>query len=554
MLQERLFNKSWINCTVQELFVETCEKRGDKVAIVFEGQEVTFSELLENVNKVSSAFIDLGVKPGDVISILPVPTPEFVYIYFATLQVGAITNPLNLLWGKNELKSVLERNNPKLFITVDEHKNTHYVDMIKDIIPKQSFAENEFITPGSIPALTNIISVSKEQRMYEGVLDFQQVKNNAEVHINEIEARMSEQKSTDVQYFCQTSGSTGLSKSAMWDHRSPLSTVYGLAKNLAYTEEDKYINLTPMFHNSGLMSINLSLAFSGTTLYLLEHFDPIKAVELIDRHKITTTCGFTAHWQGMKQVPNFPNYDFSIQKAIIAGEPMTYDMVLDMRKGEDTIACNLYAQTEHGPLLTFGEYDCVNEELNRNTNGRPFPGVEIVIKDIDTGKIVTGDAPGEICYKSPYLFRGYYQQPEKTDEAFDEDGFFHSGDLGIFNGGYLYFLGRLGGVVKSGGENVSTYKVTLSLIDLFPEEISDVQTIGIQDDYWGTKVVSWIQWKPDKAMDVKELREKCKGLMAAYEVPKEFLVWEEANWPTTPEGKVDFKRLTAEAEEHVSVK
>lgn len=552
MLQNRMLDKDWFNCTVQELFVETCTERGDKIAIVFEDQHITFAELRDNVNKVSSTFINLGIKPGDCISILPIPNPEFVYIYFATLQIGAVANPLNLLWGITELKSILERNDPKLIVTVDEHRGNNYIDLIKEVIGGRSFSNNGFVTPESIPSLTNIITVSKKQQSYEGISDYHQSVRNTKVKINDIEERMLKQKSTDIQFICQTSGSTGLSKSAMWDHRAPLSTTNFVAKNISYTEKDTFINLAPLFHNSGILALNLSLAYAGTTIYLLEQFDPLKAVEMVDEYSITTTFGFTAHWQGMKQIPNFTDYHFSIQKAIIAGDPKTYDLVLDMCQGDETIACNLYAQTEHGPLVSFGEHDCINVNLNRNTNGRPLPGVEIVIKDIDTGERLTESVAGEICYKSPYMFRGYYKQPKNTAKAFDEDGFLRSGDMGIFKGGYLYFLGRLGGVVKSGGENVSTYRVNLLLMDLLSKEINDVQTIGIRDDYWGTKVVSWIRWKSGKAMDIEDIRKKCKGMMAAYEIPKEFLVWK-TEWPTTPEGKVDFKRLISEANHQLAI-
>ncbi|MEZ5646288.1 MAG: AMP-binding protein [Burkholderiaceae bacterium] len=180
-----------------------------------------------------------------------------------------------------------------------------------------------------------------------------------------------------------------------------------------------------------------------------------EALRLIERHGCTSTFGFDAHWQGMRRVPDFERYRFSITKAILAGEPRTYDLVRAMCPPGATIN-NLYAQTENGPLVSLADHDCVDEDINKYTHGRPLPGVQVVIKDIETGARPPQGQPGEICYKSPYLFRGYHAQSDETAKAFDDEGYFHSGDYGHLDNGYVTYLGRLGGVVKSGGENVST--------------------------------------------------------------------------------------------------
>ena len=135
------------------------------------------------------------------------------------------------------------------------------------------------------------------------------------------------------------------------------------------------------------------------------------------------------------------------------------------------------------------------------------------------------------------------------DKAFDEEGYFHSGDYGHFDNGYLTYLGRLGGVVKSGGENVSTTRVTTDLLERFENLFDDVKTVGIDDAYWGTRVVSFVRTRDEQPLPPSpELREACKGHMAAYEIPKDFLPWDR-EWPMTPEGKIDFKQLQQRARE-----
>jgi fatty-acyl-CoA synthase len=380
-----------------------------------------------------------------------------------------------------------------------------------------------------------------------GYLDFETLRDPSRpVDRARLQGLIDAGQSTDIQFMCQTSGTTSLSKSALWDHRPPLATAHFGARNLRITEDDRYINLAPFYHNSGIFALTMNLAYCGTTLVLMDGFHPLDALKLIDRHACTCTFGFDAHWQGMHRLPEFGQHQFTICKAILAGEPRTYDLVRAMCPPGATIN-NLYAQTENGPLVSLADHDCVDEAINKHTHGRPLPGVQVVIKDIEAGEPLPQGQPGEICYRSPFLFRGYHAQPDETRKAFDAEGYFHSGDYGHLDNGYVTYLGRLGGVIKSGGENVSTTRVTTQLLEILIDSVDDVKTLGVDDAYWGAKVVSFVRMRSGHVMpDAIALRDACKGRMAAYEVPKEFLPWE-GEWPVTPEGKIDFKSLLEKA-------
>lgn len=551
MLNERLRSHDWYHRTIPQLFAQTCAAQPDKVAIVFEEREMRFGELHAQVQRVAQGLLDLGVGKGDVVSTLPSATPEFAVLYYATLQVGAIVNPLNLLWGTTELRGVLQRNAPKVIVAVDQQGPRDVLAMLQGALP-DLVREGDRARSASLPSLQRVVCVGRSAPVPAGYIDFETLRDPSRaVDTARLQALVDQGQATDIQFMCQTSGTTSLSKSALWDHRPPLATAHFGARNLRITEDDRYINLAPFYHNSGLFALTMNLAYAGTTLYLMDGFQPQAALELIDRHGCTCTFGFDAHWQGMRRVPNFETYRFTICKAILAGEPRTYDLVRGMCPPGATIN-NLYAQTENGPLVSLADHDCVNEDINKFTHGRPLPGVQVVIKDIDTGARLVQGEPGEICYKSPYLFRGYHQQPDETAKAFDAEGYFHSGDYGHLDNGYVTYLGRLGGVVKSGGENVSTTRVTTDLLNLFGEAFDDVKTVGIDDPYWGTKVVSFVRMRGGQPMPTTaELREACKGRMAVYEIPRDFLAWS-GDWPVTPEGKIDFKRLQAVAKEQLA--
>jgi fatty-acyl-CoA synthase len=553
MLQERLAANRWFTSTLQQLFVETCRDRPEKTAIVFQERSISFSELQENVNRLSQALIDLGVRRGDHVASLPTASPEFACLYLATLQIGALINPLNLLWGVTEFTGILARNDPKIIVTVDDNRGRDYVQLLRDSIPDLELRDGA-ASSRSIPSLTHLVSFSRDGRAYEGFLDFDELmERGSDYDQGKLLAMVEASRSTDVQYMCQTSGSTGLSKSALWNHRSPLASANFAVKCLNYSEDDSFLNLTPFFHNSGMIALNVTLGLTGTTLFLMENFDPKLAMELMDRHETTATGGFDAHWQALRAVQQSGDYKFTIRKAFGAISPKTYDMIAEEMCTTDDIAiASLYAQTENGPFISLTEPDCMTPEIRRSAHGRPLPGVAVVIKDVTTGEKLPPDKQGEICYKSPFLFAGYYKQEEETRKLYDDEGYFHSGDYGTFEDGYIHFMGRLGGVVKTGGENVSTTYVSTLLMNILADELDDVLTLAVPDAYWGAKIVSLVRPKPGRqARHTQELREACKGKMAEYEIPKEFLEWQ-GPWPMTAEGKMDFRLLQKEVEERLA--
>jgi fatty-acyl-CoA synthase len=551
MIQKRMSSNKWYKSTVQKLFYEVCEDRPEKTAIVYNGGKISYKTLQDRVNRLSQALLNLGIKKGDHVGMLPSPTPEFVYLYYAVLQIGAVINPLNLLWGKIEFTGIMQRNDLKLIVAVDKYGGRDYIQVLKESIPDLVFKENG-VASNNVPTLKHLVSCSKEGKRHEGFIDFNELLESGSGYDKEsLRLLIEEAKPTDIQFICQTSGSTGLSKSALWDHRPPLGTVHFAAKGQDYNQNDRYLNITPFYHNSGIYAINLSLTYCGSTLFLTDMFNPFEAIKIINEHEITSTLGFDAHFVALKKAMQTGDYKFTVRKINGAVTAQTYDMIINEMMKVDEIDANLqklYAQTENGPLVTLGEHDCVVYRINKYTNGRPVPGVEVVIKDIASGEKLPDGKQGEICYKSPFSFRGYYKQEQEYKITIDEDGFIHSGDFGTLENGYLIFLGRMGGVVKTGGENVSTTYVSTLLLEIFPDEFEDAQTFGVPDPYWGAKIVSLVRMKSGKKLrDMEQIKQDCKGKMANYEIPKLIFEWE-GPWPTTAEGKVNIKALQNEAE------
>lgn len=545
MLQERIQANAWAQRTIQSFFRETCELSSDRVALFDQGVTTTYAELLEEVDLITAALIAEGLGKGDVVSILPRPSRDFAVIFFAVLQAGGVVNPLNLMWSEYELAGVLERNKPRIIITTDSYRDVDFVMRVQRCV---DVLEERF-SPDQLPIRIISVPTSRPRELPSSFVDYESLRStNASEYKSEIIRRVEVAQNTDRQFLCQTSGSTGLSKSVVWNHVSPLSTANFAAAAVGLDDEDSFINLTPFFHNSGICwGLTMTVAYGGLPLYIVDQFDPVETFRLISEHRITSTAGFAAHWHGMASAKNYRPEDFTIAKPFVVGDASLYDFVERMCPPGSAVSM-FYGQTENGPLVAATELSCINREIRRNTNGRPLPGVELVVKDITTGERLPDGRPGEICYRSPFLFQGYLEDDGSVQRQLDEDGLFRSGDYGVLRNGYLVFIERLRGVVKSGGENVSLAKVTETLKEIFPDAFKHIQAIGVPDDYWGTKIVAVaVPSDPAASLDRDSFRSQAKARLASFEVPQELLFWS-GDWPVSAEGRLDLKALQKFAE------
>ena len=550
MLAERIYSNAWANQSVQALFRETCSRVPDKTAIVFRGQATSYRQLQRRVDDLAQGLIHAGVGPGDIVSTLPSPTPDFVVAFFAALQAGATVNPLNLMWERDVLAAVLQRNAPRVLITTAQHGKTDYVRLLQQCFGE---ADADNVTsrakrPAHVLVSDDAVATAELPEGFIRLRDFEAAAAPGER--TAIEKRVHDFDALNVQFICQTSGSTGLPKSALWNHRSPLSTAHFLAVNMGLTESDRWINLSPFFHNSGMCcTIAMGFAYAGLTVHLSERFDPDEAVQTIQDEGIAATFGFSAHWVAMRGSNHYEADKFKLKAALVAGPPSFYHDVRGMC-GRHARILNLYAQTENGPLVALTELGNVDEELRASNSGRPLPGVELKICDVDSGTPLPDGKPGQIWYKSPYLFAGYLQADGSVQRPLDAEGYFASGDYGFVRGGYLNFIERLGGVVKSGGENVSLAKVSAALVAEFSAEFETLHAVAIADPFWGDRVVAIGRPRSPGAVTTEAMRARCKARLAAYEIPRTLLEWHEP-WPVSAEGKLGVKQLREYAAAHV---
>lgn len=537
----------------QQLLKTRVEEHPNEPAFVFvaDGEEyvTTYAELQRDADRVAAALHAHGIGPGDHVAILMENRPEFVSLVYGALRLGAIVNPYNAMWGAEELRAVLHRADPAIVVTMDEADGRDYLGSLSEAVPDLQIEADGSMHSESIPTLDHVVALGVGGQPRDPYLDYGSfLEAGDDVDHDEWFPAEETPESDAVQFLLQTSGTTGTSKSAMLTHESLVPNAYFIGRSIGIDADDRFINFSPFYHNGGLVTgVLMNTAVFGSTLYFQQQFDPEAALDVIDKHEIESTFGFGTMYAALRNAPNYEERTFPIRKALIAATPAQYDKAVAMSDAprDERAFSHLYAQTEGGPLVSVVDADDPDPELRKYSNGQPLPGIEVTVKDPETGEHLPPGEAGEICYRGWSVFEGYYDQPERTAEGWDEDGYWHSGDYGRFEGGYVYFDGRLDDVVKSGGENVSTRAVETFLGDTF-DGIADVSVIGIPDDYWGQRIVAFIEYAPRAdRRSTEEWRDACKGRIADYKIPKNF--FEIDDWPTNETGKIVHERLEAEA-------
>lgn len=283
-------------------------------------------------------------------------------------------------------------------------------------------------------------------------------------------------------------------------------------------------------------------------IFPAENFQAAATLHAIEAERCTAVYGVPTMFIAMMEHADYPHRDLkSLRTGIMAGSPCPIELMKrvtsEMGASEMTIG---YGQTEASPLITQTRADD-SLELRVGTVGRPLPGIEVKVIDPETGRELGDQQPGELCGRGHNVMLGYFNQPEKTCEAIDSDGWLHTGDLAEREpNGYFRITGRLKDLIIRGGENVYPREIE-ELLYRHPT-IQDVQIIGVPDRKFGEEVMAWIRLREGQSASIEELKAFCKANLAYFKVPHYWKFVE--SFPITVTGKIQkFKMREISIEE-----
>ena len=549
-----------INSTIGDMLDRQVERYADRDALVhFEtGARYTYSQFRDEVDRVARGLMALGVERGHHVGIWSTNYSEWVLTQFATAKIGAVMVNVNPAYRTHELAYVLEQSEANALIFIGRFRNSDYAEMVNEVVPEIRDSHPGELHCSGFPYLRNVIYIPPHgdgagAPTPAGMLSWDDmVARHTEVSAGELEARQAGCASDDPVNIQYTSGTTGNPKGAMLTHHNLVANAVHVGDCIELTEQDRLCIPVPFYHCFGCVMGNLGCITHGAAIIVpSEHFDPLKTLRALDGERCTALYGVPTMFIAQLDHPDFDSFDVSsLRTGIMAGSPCPIEVmrqVIDrMGAHQMTIA---YGQTEHSPVIT---QTLTSDSIERrvSTVGKVLPGVEARIVDPDTDEVLGPDVQGELQARSSMVMRGYYNMPEATDSAIDDEGWLHTGDLATVDaGGYYKITGRLKDMIIRGGENVYPREVEEFLYT--HPKVSDVQVIGVPDERFGEEVMAWVMLRPGESADAEEIREFCRGRIAHFKVPRYVKVTTE--FPMTVTGKVQKFRMREMAVEELGL-
>jgi len=500
----------------------------------------TYGEFDKRVDELAKGFLAMGLKKGDHVGMWATNVPDWNTVMFACARIGLVFITVNTAYKLHELEYVLKQSDMACLCIADGWRDSDYVTMVNQLVPELKTTQRGHLNSEKFPFLKNIVYVGQQkQRGMYGINELLLLGKHCDgAEMLKIEASLDCNDVVNMQY---TSGTTGFPKGVMLTHRNILNNGWGVGVNQRFSEKDIICLPVPLFHCFGLVLGMMAVLTHGATAAIVEWFDPLRVLATVQKEKCTALYGVPTMFIAELNHPMFKMFDLSsLRTGIMAGSPCpieTMRQVIDQMYMKEVTIC--YGLTEASPVTTQTRYDD-EIEVKVATVGRAMPGVEVTVRNPETREECPVGTAGELCSRGYSSMKGYYKMPEATALCIDEDGWLHSGDLGVQDEkGLFKVTGRIKDVIIRGGENIYPKEIEDFLYTM--PGIRDVQVVGIASHKYGEEVGAFIITQPDTAMGEEDVRDFCRGQIARFKIPK--YVFFVDGYPQTASGKIQKYQL-----------
>ncbi|MDQ1002197.1 long-chain acyl-CoA synthetase [Neobacillus niacini] len=489
---------------VVHLLINSAERFPDKTAVKFKNNELSYQELQNKVLKLATGLSGVGIGKNMNVGLMMQNGFEYIISYFAILAVGGTVVPINPQLKEKELTYLINDSEAKALLFDELSLET--VDNTK----------TELITAN---ILIKFLGQNNPSCDWTKLLDSPQLD----------EYELAFLKGNDTAQIIYTSGTTGRPKGAMITHNNVLWMVKALADVRETNEGDRVLVVAPLFHAFAKVGGFLGSFYKGATIILEERFNPDKTLELIDCEKITVFNGLPTMFAKIIQSPKLKEYNYSSLRILGSGGASIPGELLKRIKADLGVeVLEGYGQTESTVCITTQR---PREVKVVGSVGIPIPGVELRIVTPDNQDVPQGEV-GEIIFRGPNAFKGYYNKPEATAETIS-NSWVYSGDLGYQDEkGNLFIVDRKKDMIIRSGYNVFPREIEEYLYA--HPAILECAVIGEPDDIVGEEIVAYVVTKNE--ITEEELSSYCRKSMAKYKVPRIFRFMDEL--PKTTTGKI----------------
>jgi fatty-acyl-CoA synthase len=491
----------------------------DRVAVDFpdQGRSLSFAQWHAAATDLARGLLDLGLAPGDRVGLLAENRVEWPVVHVALARAGLVCVPLNTHSRRPELAYALEQAGTRALVLSVAFRSHAFLEMVRD-------------ARAELPDLGHVVVLDGSAgRLREDEVAYETVLADGGGSRSEL-PRVGADDAAAIMY---TSGTTGRPKGAVLRHGGVIHNGTAVFERLGVTGDDVVTSIVPMFHSASFCTTVPGCLATGASYVGLNAFDAVEMMRLVEQHRATVHVGVPTTFRAMLDHPRRAEFDISSLRVGTCGgadsDPALLQACAESYPMPGLV--QVYGLSEASALVTCPLPDDPDRFWSA---GAPLPEYEVRIADLATGAAVAVGTPGEVQVRSPHLMTEYFRMPEATREAFTEDGWLRTGDLGTqdVHGRLALTGGRMKDMIIRGGENI------------YPAEVENVLTqhplvqqaavFGLPDERLGEVVAAAVVGGP--GLDPEELSAFCAESLARFKVP---VVWfGPSELPLTASGKV----------------
>jgi long-chain acyl-CoA synthetase len=484
--------------SLAQLLTRTASTHGARPALKFDDAVVTYDQLNEGAARVAGLLGARGLRAGDRVGIMLPNVPYFGFVYYGVLRAGGTVVPMNVLLKAREVSFYLSDSGARHVFA------WHSFAVEADAGACEAGAEMIPVSPGEFDRL--LADAPREERDVE-------------------------REDSDTAVILYTSGTTGTPKGAELTHSNMVANARGSADLMHVTDRDVIFGALPLFHSFGQTCCLNNSVQSGACLTMIPRFTPDKALEVIQRDRVTLFEGVPTMYHAMLNHPGRERYDVSCLRTCVSGGSALPVEV--MRSFEDAFGCVIiegYGLSETSPVASFNHLD---RERKPGSIGTPIQGVQMKVVDEAGNDLPTGTV-GEIAIRGHNVMKGYWNKPEETARVL-ADGWFRTGDLARMDtDGYFFIVDRKKDMIIRGGYNVYPREIEEVLYE--HPAVLEAAVIGVPDQAMGEEVGAAVVLRPGQSADAGDIQGYVKARLAAYKYPRR--VWFTDELPKGPTGKI----------------
>ena len=532
-----------IELTLSQLLREKTKENPSQEFMVYSdrGLRFTYQEFDKRVDDMAAGLYAIGVRKGDNIGIWATNVPDWLTYMFACARLGAVAVTVNTSYKLHELEYLVKQADLTTLCLTDGVKDSNYVQMIKELVPELDEYERGCLKSKRFPCLKNVVFMGPEK--FRGLystpellllgqhVDFEIIKK--------IESEVTPHDVVNMQY---TSGTTGFPKGVMLTSHNIINNGYSIGESMRYTSKERVCLPVPLFHCFGIVLGVMAILSHGATHVLLESFDPLVALASVHKEKCTAIYGVPTMYIAELNHPMFNMFDMSsLRTGIMAGAGCPVELMKTvMDKMNMKEITSVYGLTETSPGMTQSRWN-QSADVRATTVGYELPDIEVKVLNPETNEECAIGEQGEMCCRGYNIMKGYYKMPEATAEIIDENGFLHSGDLGVKDpDGNYRITGRIKDMIIRGGENIYPREIEEFLIDI--PQIKDIQVAAVKSNRYGEITGAFIILHEGQTLTEEDVIEYCRGKLSKYKWPQFFMFLDE--FPMTGSGKIQKFKLT----------